>query len=172
MNTDAKIENLLCALVCYFVPLCETYSRELHLTWLVITIREPQTLTQLITTSMFELFRKNNAAFSRGLGLLLVLLVFYGTTIEAAHRHGRIPSASNHTASVERDSSSGISTTKPGCHDCLICQLHQNSAATLISFKPIAEQITRITHARRSEPISISSLAASPSPGRAPPQAN
>jgi hypothetical protein len=37
---------------------------------------------------MFELFRKNNAACSRGLGLLLVLFVFYGTTIEAAHRHG------------------------------------------------------------------------------------
>ena len=121
---------------------------------------------------MFELFKKNNAAFSRGLGLLLVLFVFYGTTIDAAHRHGRIPVASNHTASVERDSGSGISTTKPGCHDCLICQLHQNFSATLISVKPIAEQVTRVTLARRSEPISISSLAASPSPGRAPPQAN
>src|ERR1043166_6111117 len=46
------------------------------------------------TTSMFELFKKNNAAFSRWLGLLLVLFVFYGTTIEAAHRHGKITSAS------------------------------------------------------------------------------
>ncbi len=138
-----------------------------------ITIREPQTLTQLITTSMFELFRKNNAAFSRGLGLLLVLFVFYGTTIEAAHRHGTIRPASNHAASViEHESGSGTSTSKPGCHDCLICQLHQNFSATLISVKPNAEQITRVAHSRRSDPISIRSLVNSPSPGRAPPLAN
>jgi hypothetical protein len=122
---------------------------------------------------MFDLFKKNNAAFSRGLGLLLVLFVFYGTTIEAAHRHGRIsPIPTQATSSVENDSGSGISNTKPGCNDCLICQLHQNFSATAISIKPIAEQKTRVTHARRSEPISISSLAAIPSPGRAPPQAN
>jgi len=122
---------------------------------------------------MFELFNKNNAACSRGIGLLLVLFIFYGTTIEAAHRHGRATSTSNHaTSRVETDSGSGISTTKPGCSDCLICQLHQNFSATAISAEPIAEQITRITHSRRSDPISIRSLASSPSPGRAPPQAN
>src|ERR1043166_1951197 len=122
---------------------------------------------------MFELFKKNNAAFSRCLGLLLVLFVFYGTTIEAAHRHGRITSVSaNATSAVESDSGSGLSTTKSGCNDCLICQLHQNFSATVISVKPIAEKITRLTHSRRSEPASISSLSASPSPGRAPPQAN
>src|SRR6185503_18007396 len=123
---------------------------------------------------MFELFKRNNAAFSRGLGLLLVLFVFYGTTIEAAHRHGIVTSTSIHAGSaVEPDAGSGISTTKPGgCHDCLICQLHQNFSATLISVKPHAEQITRVKHSLRSEPITISSLAASPSPGRAPPQAN
>jgi len=122
---------------------------------------------------MFELFKKNNAAFSRGLGLLLVLFVFYGTTIEAVHRHGSISSASSRVASVvEHESGSGISTNKQGCHDCLICQLHQNFSATLISVKPHAEQITRVKHSLRSEPITISSLTASPSPGRAPPQAN
>jgi len=122
---------------------------------------------------MFDLFKKNNAALSRGLGLLLVLFIFYGTTIEAAHRHGRISSTSSHAGSVvEPDSGSGISNTKPGCSDCLICQLHQNFSATLISIKPIAEQIIRITHSRRSESIPIRSLVASPSPGRAPPQAN
>src|SRR5678816_2946682 len=99
---------------------------------------------------MFALFKNNNAAVSRGLGLLLVLFVFYGTTIEAAHRHGKISSASNHAASfVEHESGSGISNTKPGCHDCLICQLHQNFSATLISVKPDAQQITRVTHSRR-----------------------
>jgi Protein of unknown function (DUF2946) len=122
---------------------------------------------------MFDLFKKNNAALSRGLGLLLVLFIFYGTTIEAAHRHGRISATSSHAGSVvEPDSGSGISNTKPGCSDCLICQLHQNFSATLISIKPIAEQIIRITHSRRSESIPIRSLVASPSPGRAPPQAN
>ena len=122
---------------------------------------------------MFELFKKNNAAFSRGLGLLLVLFVFYGTTIEAAHRHGITTSVSSHAApTVERDSGGGISNTKPGCNDCLICQLHQNFSATLISVKPHAETIARLTHSLRSEPISISSLVTSPSQGRAPPPAN
>jgi len=121
---------------------------------------------------MFELFKKEND-FSRGLGLLLVLFVFYGTTIEAAHRHGRISSAPTRAAAtVEPDSGSGVSTSKSGCNDCLICQLHQNFSATVISVKPVAAQITRLAVARRSEPISIHSLSASPSPGRAPPQAN
>jgi hypothetical protein len=122
---------------------------------------------------MFELFKKNNAAFSRWLGLLLVLFVFYGTTIEAAHRHGVATSTSIHAGySIEPDSGSDISTTKPGCNDCLICQLHQNFSATLISVKPDAQQITRVTHSRRLDPISIRSLVTNPSPGRAPPQAN
>jgi hypothetical protein len=122
---------------------------------------------------MFELFKRNNAACSRSLGLLLVLFVFYGTTVEAAHYHGRVTStASSAGAVVQPDSGSGISTNKPGCNDCLICQLHQNFSATLISFKPIAEQITRVRHSHNSTPLAIRSLDTSPSPGRAPPQAN
>src|SRR5689334_12553220 len=108
---------------------------------------------------MFELFKKNDAAFSRGLGLLLVLFILYGTTVEAAHRHGLPTSVSSHAGSaVEPDSGSATSTSKPGCNDCLICQLHQNFSATLISIKPIAEQVTRVRHARRSAPISLRSL--------------
>ena len=125
------------------------------------------------TTSMFELFKRNNAACSRGLGLLLVLFVFYGSTVEAVHQHGSVTSTSRYAASsVEVDSGSGISTNQPGCNDCLICQLHQNFSATLISIKPVAEQITRVRHSFRSKPLSIRSLDASPSSGRAPPQAN
>lgn len=122
---------------------------------------------------MFELFKRNNAAFSRGLGLLLVLFVFYGTTVEAAHRHGRITSTASQAGTVvESDSGSGISTNKPGCNDCLICQLHQNFSATLISIKPIAEQITRVKHSHHSTPLVIRSLDTRPSSGRSPPQAN
>ena len=122
---------------------------------------------------MFELFKRNNAAFSRGLGLLLVLFVFYGTTVEAAHGHGRITSTANHASTVvESDTSGGISTNKQGCNDCLICQLHQNFSATLISFKPVAEQITRVRHTHHSTSLAIRSLDTSPSPGRAPPSAN
>src|SRR5690242_3511502 len=102
---------------------------------------------------MFDLFRKNNAAFSRWLGLLLVLFVFYGTTIEAAHRHGRVVSTASPTTSlVEHDFGSGISNTTPGCNDCLICQLHQNFSATVISVEPIAEKMTRVRYSHRSEP--------------------
>lgn len=122
---------------------------------------------------MFALFKRNNATFSRSLGLLLVLFVFYGTTVEAAHRHGLTTSTSSHAGSVvEPDTQGGISTNQPGCNHCLICQLHQNFSATLISIKPIAEQFTQVIHLRRSETIAIVSLDITPSPGRAPPQAN
>src|SRR5690348_9004199 len=120
---------------------------------------------------MFELFKRNNAAVSRGLGLLLVLFVFYGTTVEAAHRHGITTSTTRQAGSViEPDFGSGISTNKPGCNDCLICQLHQNFSATLISIKPIAEEVTRVRHSHRSESIPVRSQDTNPSPGRAPPQ--
>jgi hypothetical protein len=122
---------------------------------------------------MFDLFRKNNAAFSRGLGLLLVLFVFYGTTVEAAHRHGRVVPPSHNSVAFEQTGSTNTNTkTQPGCSDCLLCQLHQNFSATLISVKPVAEPLVRQTYTPQLDPVSISSTTHRPQSGRAPPQAN
>jgi len=114
------------------------------------------------------------ATLKRGLGLLLVLFIFYGTTVEAAHRHGVAAPQSNSAASfANRDSgASGTFSTKPGCSDCLICQLHQNFSATVISVKLNTAPLARVTHARRFDPVSTRSIANSPQTGRAPPQAN
>jgi hypothetical protein len=122
---------------------------------------------------MFAFFNNSRATFSRYLGLLLVVFIFYGTTVEAAHKHGRVlPPASNAASLVGPNSSSTTFNTTSGCSDCLICQLHQNFSATLISIKPNAEIITRQAHLRRSDPVSIRSIDSNPQSDRAPPQAN
>ena len=118
-------------------------------------------------------FQNHGANLKRWLGLLLVLFIFYGTTVEAAHRHGKVlPASSNVTAFAHPDAGSGLFRTKPGCHDCLLCQLHQNFSATLISIKPNSELVTHRTHASSLVPVLISSIAQRAKSGRAPPQAN
>ena len=115
-----------------------------------------------------------SAQLKRALGLLLVIFIFYGTTVEAAHRHGRIapPSSTHGTSLVDPSSSSGLLGLKPGCNACLICQLHQNFSATLISVKLEAQPLPRLTHLSRTTPTSVSSTAHHSLSGRAPPQAN
>src|ERR1044071_1304087 len=83
---------------------------------------------------LIKAIQNRSASFKRGLGLLLVLFIFYGTTVEAAHRHGVAAPQSNSATSVTNPNSGASSTfgTRPGCSDCLICQLHQNFSATLI----------------------------------------
>ena len=118
--------------------------------------------------------QNHGATLKRALGLLLVLFIFYGTTVEAAHRHGVAAPQLNSAASFTNPNSDPGSTSsaKPGCSDCLICQLHQNFSATLISVKLDTQPLALITHARRFDPVSIHSIANNPQSGRAPPQAN
>jgi hypothetical protein len=118
--------------------------------------------------------QNHGAKLKRGLGLLLVVFILYGTTVEAAHRHGRVLPQSNSATSLTNPNagSSGTFKTKPGCNDCLICQLHQNFSATLITFKLNTAPIARVTHAQRFDPVSIRSIVNHTQSGRAPPQAN
>jgi hypothetical protein len=112
----------------------------------------------------------SSARFSRWLGLLLIAFIFYGTTIEAAHRHGRVLSENSDIASLTHSGESGnLSNSKTGCGDCLICQLHQNFNTTLIAFRlndppaPVLYERTTIL-----APDVLSRLT-SPLAGRAPP---
>jgi len=118
--------------------------------------------------------QNHGATLKRGLGLLLVLFIFYGTTVEAAHRHGVAATQSNSAASVTNPNSgaNGTFSSKPGCSDCLICQLHQNFSATLISVKLNTASLARVTYALTFDPVSIRSIAHRSPSGRAPPQAN
>lgn len=139
----------------------------------VSTIQCPLTLAHQTLTSMFALLRNPNSTFSRWVGVLLVAFIFYGTTIEAAHRHGKtLPSAPSATSLRNAEHANNPVSSKSGCSDCLICQLHQNFTATLISVRPHEDAPSRQALARTSDPISIRSIANTPQSGRAPPQAN
>jgi len=127
-----------------------------------------------MTSMLNRAIQNPGATLKRGLGLLLVLFIFYGTTVEAAHRHGVAATQSNSAASVTNPNSgaNGTFSSKPGCSDCLICQLHQNFSATLISVKLNTAPLARVTYALTFDPVSIRSIAHSSQSGRAPPQAN
>ena len=131
----------------------------------------PGTLTQSTVTSMLmRAFQIQSADLKRGLGLLLVILILYGTTVEAAHRHGRIPPTGNtETSRVDTDQSSTPVGTKVGCNDCLICQLHQSFNTTLVSFR-VADPPTQ-PQAKLTAPVPrvVNSQVTSPRSGRAPP---
>jgi hypothetical protein len=112
--------------------------------------------------------QNQSATFKRGLGLLLVVFILYGTTAEAAHRHGRIPATGN-TAAVDLDQTTSPISSKTGCSDCLICQLHQNFTTTLIVFRlvdPPTKLQLKITAA---VPPDVLSQLTGPTAGRAPP---
>ena len=122
---------------------------------------------------LMKAFQNERADLKRGLCLLLLIFIFYGTTVEAAHRHGRVAARANNAASFQQTGSTSTTPiSQPGCSDCLICQLHQNFSATLISVKPLTEPLVRHTHTPQVNPISVRSITNSPQSGRAPPQAN
>jgi hypothetical protein len=122
---------------------------------------------------LMRAFQNQSANLKRGLGLLLLVFIFYGTTVEAAHRHGRVAPPANNAASFEQAGSTNTTPiSQPGCNDCLICQLHQNFSATLISVKPLTEPLVRHTHTPQVTTVLIRSIEYSPQSGRAPPQAN
>lgn len=117
-----------------------------------------------------KVFQNQSANLKRGLGLLLVILILYGTTVEAAHRHGRILDAGSTTTSLaDKNQTSTPFGTKVGCNDCLICQLHQSFNTTLVTFRvgdPPTQPRVILTAALPREVISQITGTTS---GRAPP---
>jgi hypothetical protein len=110
------------------------------------------------------------AGFSRWLGLLLIAFILYGTTVEAAHRHGRVLTDNGDIASLTHSEDSGnLTGSQSGCSDCLICQLHQNFGTTLIVFRlndPPARVLFQATAVVAPD---LLSQITSPLSGRAPP---
>jgi len=110
----------------------------------------------------------------RAIGLLLVVFILYGTTVQAVHQHGltlvRTSPTTDSVANAGFDSS--LRNTNLGCSDCLICQLHQSFSTTLISIKSgIKPSSTRST---LDSPILdfTASETTAPRTGRAPPKTN
>ncbi len=119
---------------------------------------------------MFATLKNQSATFSRWLGLLLVVFILYGTTVEAAHRHGRVlPSQAGTESQFDNQQTQNLSTSNTGCSDCLICQLHQGFSTTLIALR-LNDPPVQQTHRIVSEvPRDLISLITSPIAGRAPP---
>jgi hypothetical protein len=109
-------------------------------------------------------------SFSRWLGLLLIAFILYGTTVEAAHRHGRVLSDNGNLSSVTHSDKSGNPAgAQTGCGDCLICQLHQNFSTTLLAFR-LSDPPARVLFTTTTfvAPDLLSRIS-SPLAGRAPP---
>jgi len=109
----------------------------------------------------------------RFIGALLVVFILYGTTVEAAHKHGRFLATTNNTVSIsETGSSDGSLGNKSGCNDCLICQLHQNFSTAVTAnglISPSAEVHNLVIQL---DPVTITSRINTPQTGRAPPKKN
>jgi len=123
---------------------------------------------------MFALLHNRGAAFTRWLSLLLVVFILYGTTVEAAHRHGRtLPSTASVAAHFDNQQPQNLSTNKTGCNDCLICQLHQNLTTTLIALRLKQESQPKAPQpATAVAPEDLLSQVIRPQAGRAPPETN
>ena len=118
---------------------------------------------------LIRAFQNRNTAFTRWLGLLLVVFILYGTTVEAAHRHGRaVPD--NRTASLANHDKTTSPVSGPsGCSDCLICQLHQNFSTTLIVIRLVDPPKQVLIKTPNAIPPDVLSPLIGPTAGRAPP---
>jgi len=116
---------------------------------------------------------KQRTAISRALSSVLVVFILFGTTIEAAHRHGRVlgqaPPTSSQVAPHKPD---GSLNTNTSCTDCLICQLHQQFTATLIPVRPHAVTLNTSVLSIRTDRVPVESHKYTPQSDRAPPQTN
>jgi hypothetical protein len=115
---------------------------------------------------------KTRSFTTRIIGWALLVFIVYGTTAEAAHKHGRVLPAPSANSLAQTQNVDGSAGSKTNCNECLICQLHQNFAATLISLRLDATASDTQTSVRESDPISIDTSSNTPRTGRAPPKVN
>jgi hypothetical protein len=112
------------------------------------------------------------AAFPRALSIVLLAFIICGTTVEAAHNHGNLAGSNSviSDAQFSDPATEGkLGSSSPGCGDCLICQLHQNFSATVISVPPSMGLSTHSFRIFNLTTVSVHSQTATPQRGRAPP---
>jgi hypothetical protein len=112
------------------------------------------------------------SAFARVLSVLLLSFIVYGTTVEAAHKHGNPVRGRDVAASAAvSDFGSGTlrSTNFSGCGDCLICQLQLQFSTTLIANPPTVVPASLRSHFFNLIAVSVISRTDAPRRGRAPP---
>lgn len=120
-------------------------TRQRILQWFDTMLRHPyitgQTPTPLKNMSSRRNFRPGRPhAFTRVLSLLLLGFIFYGTTLEAAHKHGRggEPSTKSRGAVVQETGTTSNTGGLATDSECLICQLHQNFSTAVTSARQVS----------------------------------
>lgn len=112
----------------------------------------------------------SHPVFARVLSLFLLGFIVYGTSVEAAHKHGQaLNFAEPNQATALAGPSNESGPELIGCSDCLICQLQQNFSTTVIThrqFDPPAAQGMQVSVTTTSD---FHSLLVTPRKGRAPP---
>ncbi len=116
-----------------------------------------------------QAFQTRRAGIRRALGLFLIVFIFYGTTVEAAHRHGRILADDGTASLVGSEQTTSPAGGQTGCGDCLICQLHQNFTTTLVAFRLINPSQQLRLKIAPTVPPDVHSRKIGPTAGRAPP---
>jgi hypothetical protein len=115
---------------------------------------------------------KPQGAFTRVLSLLLLGFIVFGTTVEAAHTHGSLATATRVIAAAnfsDPATETKVKTTLLSCGDCLICQLHQNFSTALITFRLPALSPTERATVPNPALQNFRSQLNTPIKGRAPP---
>lgn len=112
-----------------------------------------------------------HASFSRALSLLLLVFVLYGTTVAAAHRHGRILDAESGSATSvsQPNNSSTLNGGQLGCNECALCQFHRHSSTALITIRISTAELNTHLETQDAGPIALKSQTNAPQQGRAPP---
>ena len=138
-----------------------------------LTMSDSNTAFSTVTRTLIPANFPKTPSLSRVVGVLLVFFVFYGTTVEAAHRHGRVPGPNESQTSVTTPGSAqNPFGTTTGCNDCLTCQLHQHLFASLVSLRTDHTRLSARALPQETHTVSITSLICSPHAGRAPPKVN
>jgi len=106
---------------------------------------------------------------SRGIGLLLIALIFHAATTGAAHRHGCVSQSSDIASVTQSDQSANPAGTRTGCNDCLLCQLHHNLNSTLITYRLVDSPERVQLRIPVTVPQDVLSHAGTATAGRAPP---
>jgi hypothetical protein len=117
---------------------------------------------------LIQAIQKRSAGMKRALGLFLVVFILYGTTVEIAHRHGRVLPDSGATSLAGSEQTTSPVSGKT-CGDCLICQLHQNFSTTLVAFRLIDPPHRIQLTTDSAVPADVHSQRTGPTCGRAPP---
>ena len=110
--------------------------------------------------------------FSRVLSFVLLSFIVWGTTVQAAHKHGGL-SDTKSTAQENVFSEPGTQTARDGslagCADCLICQLHQDFSTSLVVERDSSAPARARLEISLATSVTPTRLMAAPNSGRAPP---